>query len=146
MVSISDLSQCETGENRYLGSEDQVSSRLSLGTWRRHAACRGRLDLEWIDPTPEQADRCRAVCAACPVLAACQLFALTTGEPWGIWGGLDPDERAVIAVLQGYAAPRSLPLHGTNYRYAKHNCRCEPCRYAHRIYERGRLARHRTEF
>src|ERR1700730_4238171 len=55
--------------------------------WQRRAACRGRLDLEWIDPSPTQEAQCRTVCAGCPVRALCRAFALASGEPWGIWGG-----------------------------------------------------------
>jgi len=35
----------------------------------------------------------RAVCAACPVRAACLAHALAHDEPWGIWGGLTTRER-----------------------------------------------------
>lgn len=32
-------------------------------------------------------------CAMCPVQAACAEYALVSGEPEGVWGGLTPDER-----------------------------------------------------
>ncbi|GAB2677550.1 WhiB family transcriptional regulator [Thalassiella azotivora] len=38
----------------------------------------------------------KAICAACPVRAECLDHALATGERWGIWGGLDEDERAAL--------------------------------------------------
>lgn len=120
--------------------DSQVSTRTRVA-WSRHAACLGRLDLDWIDPQPGQADQCRAVCADCPVRTSCQQFALTHGEPWGIWGGLDPDERAIIALAGGHPPPRALPSHGTNSRYAKHRCRCPPCRHAHTTYEHDRRRR-----
>lgn len=37
--------------------------------------------------------RAQAVCAACPYLAGCKDYALTTGQEWGIWGGTTPKER-----------------------------------------------------
>lgn len=37
----------------------------------------------------------KAVCARCPVLEQCRDWAVETGEPHGVWGGLDEDERRV---------------------------------------------------
>jgi hypothetical protein len=109
--------------------------------WQRDAACRGRMDLDWIDPTTSQQARCRAVCLSCPVVTTCRTYALVNGEPWGIWGGLDPVERAAIAGRDGHPIPAVLPAHGTNPRYAKHGCRCVACRRAHTTYERTRRSR-----
>ncbi|GGM65080.1 hypothetical protein GCM10012275_39530 [Longimycelium tulufanense] len=117
---------------------------LRLPTWRHRAACRGRTDLDFIDPTPEQAVECRTLCATCPVREQCLADALTTGEAWGIWGGLDADERAALAEQHGHPAPIVRPAHGTNTRYAKHGCRCDLCRQAHTAYERERRERRRT--
>jgi hypothetical protein len=108
-----------------------------IPAWHAHAACRGS-DVDWIEPAPEDVARCRAICAGCPVRARCLADALAAGEPWGLWGGLDPDERAAIAVRDGYPPPRALPPHGTHARYARHGCRCRPCRHAHARYARGR--------
>lgn len=113
-------------------------ARADAGPWWHRAACRGRLDLDWIEPSASEKRRCRAVCARCPVRADCRETALAAGEPWGIWGGLDPDQREIVAMKHGYPPPRSLPSHGTNPRYAKHGCRCEPCREAHTDHERNR--------
>jgi len=38
----------------------------------------------------------KAVCAQCPVLAACRAHALAVQEPYGIWGGLSEEERFEI--------------------------------------------------
>jgi hypothetical protein len=107
-------------------------------TWRTQARCATRPDLDWIDPKPDQVDYCRAICAVCPVRTYCQTEALITGEPWGIWGGLDTDERELIAERDGYPLPSIKPSHGTNSRYAKHGCRCQACRNAHNEYDRRR--------
>lgn len=118
---------------------------IRLPEWRTRAACRSRLDLDFIDPrTPAEAAECCALCGDCPVLDQCRAEALTTGEAWGIWGGLDADERERLAEREGYPAPAVLPAHGTNPRYAKHGCRCAPCRQAHTGYERDRRARRRA--
>ncbi|WIV59038.1 WhiB family transcriptional regulator [Amycolatopsis nalaikhensis] len=113
-------------------------------SWRERATCRGRLDLDFIDPADEQIDQCRAVCAECPVRELCLAEALTSGEAWGIWGGLDADERAAVAEQSGHPAPTVRPAHGTNARYAKHRCRCAACTAAHAEYERERRARLRA--
>jgi len=61
--------------------------------WMAAAVCAG------VDPEvffPEDADSTReakAVCARCPVRAACVAYALATGERFGIWGGLNEAER-----------------------------------------------------
>jgi len=106
--------------------------------WHRRAACRGRYDLDWIEPTPAEDVICRMVCAVCPVQLECLGAAVLVGEPWGIWGGLDAEERRQLAVVYGFDLPRVLPAHGTNSRYAKHGCRCLLCRSAHADYERRR--------
>jgi hypothetical protein len=111
--------------------------------WTRLAACRRRwADLDWIDPTPAQARRCRAICGSCLVQRACLSYALVAAEPWGIWGGLDADQRAALARLVGLPVPTVLPPHGFRARYAKHGCRCRACRHAHAVYEHHR--RHRS--
>jgi len=37
-----------------------------------------------------------AVCARCPVIAACRKHALNVHEPYGIWGGLSAEERSTL--------------------------------------------------
>jgi hypothetical protein len=109
--------------------------------WRTRAACRHYPQLDWIEPSPLDAGECRSVCGGCPVRVECLEFALESREPWGIWGSLDTDERREVARVRAVAAPRVLPAHGTNPRYAKHRCRCDPCRSAHAEYERDRRQR-----
>jgi len=38
----------------------------------------------------------KKVCGECPVRAACLDYAIVTGQPEGIWGGLSADERRRI--------------------------------------------------
>jgi WhiB family redox-sensing transcriptional regulator len=38
----------------------------------------------------------KAVCASCPVINECREHALSVEEPYGIWGGLSEEDRAVI--------------------------------------------------
>lgn len=65
--------------------------------WMRYAECHGLTDLFF----PERGDtftirQAKAVCARCPVRAACLEHALTNGEKWGIWGGLTAKERRLL--------------------------------------------------
>lgn len=85
--------------------------------WRRHAACRGE-DPELFfpvgspGPVLEQIAAAKALCAKCPVRAACLRFALETGQGYGIWGGLTEDERRNLRRRERSAAirpARSLP-------------------------------------
>jgi len=118
---------------------------IRVPEWRARAGCRGRVDLDFIDPrTPAEDAECRALCADCPVREQCLAEALGNGEAWGIWGGLDADEREPLAEQLGHPAPMVKPAHGTNPRYAKHGCRCDACRQAHTAYERARRERRRA--
>lgn len=44
-------------------------------------------------PALAQIAEAKAVCARCPVREACLGFALSTGQNYGIWGGLTAGER-----------------------------------------------------
>jgi WhiB family transcriptional regulator, redox-sensing transcriptional regulator len=35
----------------------------------------------------------KAICGTCSVLTQCRDYALATRQPFGVWGGLDEDER-----------------------------------------------------
>jgi hypothetical protein len=111
--------------------------------WLTRGTCRHHPHLDWIEPSPVDVDECRSICGRCPVQAECLESALKSQEPWGIWGGLDPGERQKLARVRDVPSPRVLPAHGTNPRYAKHGCRCDPCRSAHAEYERRRRHRRR---
>jgi WhiB family redox-sensing transcriptional regulator len=38
----------------------------------------------------------KAICAGCSVLADCRDYALRSRQPFGVWGGLDEEERRAI--------------------------------------------------
>ncbi len=40
--------------------------------------------------------RAKKVCSKCPVMTVCREFALSTHEPFGVWGGLSEAERRLI--------------------------------------------------
>jgi WhiB family redox-sensing transcriptional regulator len=61
--------------------------------WRAEAACRGADVSVFFPATDEDAEPARAICASCPVRAACLEFALATRQENGVWGGLTEIER-----------------------------------------------------
>lgn len=38
----------------------------------------------------------KAVCRSCPVLDACRDYALASRQPFGVWGGMDEEERRAV--------------------------------------------------
>ena len=101
--------------------QDPATLRLRPPAWTRGALCDGHPlgPGAWDDATPAA----REVCADCPVRLACARHALDNAIPHGLWGGLDPDDRAAIADHWAYDRP-GLPRHGTRSRYGH---RTEPC-------------------
>ncbi|QQQ74897.1 WhiB family transcriptional regulator [Saccharothrix sp. 6-C] len=60
--------------------------------WHVHAACRNAdREVDWIDAEPGSgaAVDCQETCRLCPVRLACAITALTNGESYGVWGGMD---------------------------------------------------------
>jgi WhiB family redox-sensing transcriptional regulator len=73
--------------------------------WRPLAACKG-IDPELFfssDELPNKQDRiereasAKAICARCSVRSECLSYAIAAGERYGIWGGLNPQERRAHA-------------------------------------------------
>jgi WhiB family redox-sensing transcriptional regulator len=61
--------------------------------WRHHADCQYE-DPELFFPLSlTKVAEAKAVCAGCPVRAACLAYAFTTGQDAGIWGGMTEHER-----------------------------------------------------
>jgi WhiB family redox-sensing transcriptional regulator len=67
-------------------------------TWLDNAGCRG-LDTELFFPAGpkgpgrREADEAKAVCKTCPVRRQCASWALAKAQEYGIWGGMDEEER-----------------------------------------------------
>jgi WhiB family redox-sensing transcriptional regulator len=72
--------------------------------WRPQAACRGldpdmffaSEDLENRQERREREATAKAVCARCGVVEECLTYAIAAGERYGIWGGLNADERRAL--------------------------------------------------
>jgi WhiB family transcriptional regulator, redox-sensing transcriptional regulator len=73
----------------------------SYPDWQQLAACKGQcapvffppLHFEGKQARLSRERRAKAICAGCDVRAECLDFAMKTGEPHGVWGGLNEAER-----------------------------------------------------
>lgn len=72
------------------------------GCWHHRAACRGA-DPELFFPVGStgsaalaQIAEAKKICTRCPVRRACLVFAMTTRQEYGIWGGLTEGERSQL--------------------------------------------------
>lgn len=72
--------------------------------WQEHASCRGTDLTLFFGPATgddrehpldkrDRENEAKWFCAGCPVRTDCLEYALTHNEKYGIWGGLDGDER-----------------------------------------------------
>ncbi|MCW2749785.1 MAG: transcription factor WhiB [Aeromicrobium sp.] len=68
--------------------------------WQHDGACRAVDPETFFSPDAERGPRRRnreatakALCGVCPVLEACRSHALQVREPYGVWGGLNINER-----------------------------------------------------
>jgi WhiB family redox-sensing transcriptional regulator len=87
--------------------------------WQQRAACRGPDTWLFFPPNHfERKDekeareaRAKAVCRTCPVRVECLDYALRIREPYGIWGGLSEDERALLLGVQQLRHPAARQPH-----------------------------------
>jgi WhiB family transcriptional regulator, redox-sensing transcriptional regulator len=64
--------------------------------WSVHALCVTTDPEIFFPPTDNLAAEARAICAQCPVRRNCLAYAIAADEPFGIWGGLEPQERRTL--------------------------------------------------
>ena len=71
--------------------------------WQQRAACRGADTRIFYHPENERGSsrrrrdlQAKQICRTCPVLTDCLSWALATREPYGVWGGLSPEERGIL--------------------------------------------------
>ncbi len=70
---------------------------MQVQYWRDQAACKGiRPSLFYPDNELEE-QKAKAICGLCCVRECCLDFALATGEPEGVWGGLNVRQRRRIS-------------------------------------------------
>ena len=69
--------------------------------WQEAAACR-QADPELFFPigaagkAAAEIQRAKTICSRCPVHRPCLIYALATGQEFGIWGGRDENERRLL--------------------------------------------------
>lgn len=75
--------------------------------WQYEGACREADPETFFSPDAERGPRRRAreaaakaMCAVCPVIQECLQHALAVREPYGVWGGLNINERDSILQAQ----------------------------------------------
>lgn len=69
-------------------------ARVEHWQWQLAAACRGEESKAFFDDTSSANESAaKEICGRCPVVAQCREYAIDAEEPYGIWGGLAPDER-----------------------------------------------------
>jgi len=76
---------------------------MDLWEWQYQGACRDADDTLFFHPEGERgstrrrrAEAAKAICATCAVINECREQSLRVREPYGVWGGLSEDERAVL--------------------------------------------------
>ena len=67
----------------------------------------------WFADAPDDLERAKTLCVACPVKAECLAGALARREPWGVWGGEILERGAVIARKRPRGRPRKPDHNGT---------------------------------
>jgi WhiB family transcriptional regulator, redox-sensing transcriptional regulator len=80
--------------------------------WQQFAACAGLGTAAFFHPDGERGQSragrergAKAVCATCPVKAACAEHALRVKEPYGVWGGLSESDREEILAQRAELRP-----------------------------------------
>ncbi|SEF10371.1 WhiB family transcriptional regulator [Jiangella alba] len=81
-------------------SPDEPGARVDSASWWEYGLCRGwDADLfcvpEGVSPSRRRAQETRAkrICETCPVRDRCLAEAMERDEQYGVWGGLDTEER-----------------------------------------------------
>ena len=80
-------------------AHDHVSPAENDPSWRNNAACLGADSGVFFPDRGTNATEAKQICGGCPVQAECLEYALRTRPVYGIWGGLNHNER--WDVIQG---------------------------------------------
>ncbi|WP_315986209.1 WhiB family transcriptional regulator [Streptomyces sp. adm13(2018)] len=91
-----------------------LTTRPATGTnWQALGLCReADPDTFFPDRSTAPAD-IKAICMGCPVRAVCLDYALTHNERYGVWGGLDENERRNLRRRRTAQAPKNEPKPAT---------------------------------
>lgn len=80
---------------------DSIHQGWDSGQWRGGAACREVepslfFPVGVTGPAEVQIVAAKAVCGRCEVREVCLEFAVQTNQEYGVWGGMDEEERRAI--------------------------------------------------
>ena len=104
--------------------------------WADRGACRNS-PVDFFDMAQEA--EAKAICATCPVLHHCLIWAIENDER-GIWGGTSDRDRKRIRRRNSTSRSND-PRCGTTAGYATHERRgeepCDDCRQSRRAYQRS---------
>ena len=62
-------------------------------SWVERAACKGADPETFHHPSHAVLQQAKKVCLDCPVQMQCLNDALVRGDQFGVWGGMEPEER-----------------------------------------------------
>lgn len=87
---------------------DDLRAALALDSleWQDQANCKGANADLFFPERGASTRAAKAICRECQVRDACLEFAITTGEKFGIWGGMSERERRRVRRERQIAAAR----------------------------------------
>jgi len=68
----------------------------ALGEWTRRGLCTQADPEIFFPPKGNSGIEAKQICAGCPVRAECLAYAIEADEEFGIWGGLNRNERLKV--------------------------------------------------
>lgn len=86
------------GTRRYTTSSGPAALALAgiiaaAHLWASQALCAQADPYLFYSDSPNAIAQAKAICRRCPVRSECLAHAIKTREDYGVWGGLDRDER-----------------------------------------------------
>jgi WhiB family redox-sensing transcriptional regulator len=85
---------------------------VPVGDWIEDAACAAADPEIFFTAGSESEAKAKKYCAICPVRDECRQYALAAGEEFGVWGGLNEDERQATLLDAGEREQPGSPLGG----------------------------------
>ena len=90
---------------------EQLKQALATGydlEWQDKANCTGANDNLFFPERGASTRTAKGICRECQVRVECLEFAITTGEKFGIWGGMSERERRRVRKERQIAAARKV--------------------------------------
>ena len=91
----------------------QLKPLMDNWSWQSQAACQGMDTTAFFHPPGERGKTrsrriaaAKRICAQCPVVNECLAHALRFREPYGVWGGLSEEERALLLGVESLNYPK----------------------------------------